>query len=367
MFFLECIRNLNRQRNIKTKKVKTYLKLKYMQLFYREKQEKILEYNSVCVFMHGQAIGDGIITSGLIAELRKIGKKVFVVAPERIKFLFPDIIDVDGFFPYKKEDIHRLVKELKGVDVDLVIDTFDFDHTIMYRLKTLFHLKPRYAIGFDQPKKTIFDANLHSKDGTHLSEKMKQILDFLSVDYDKYRYSLSFSNPEFDAAHKYARVIKENKKLIIFNPFGSQKIRSLSMEQINSILTYLNTLDGFKTVVFNMGKSISCSGLNNVTLNPFNDAGKSFALASNADIIVTVDTSMVHLASAFDITQYCIYNNRIHNLKQNNNVLFGPNSDNAIQLTTSEYANTEEGDDMSNFDISVLIDAMNADLDSKRI
>ncbi|MER5079713.1 glycosyltransferase family 9 protein [Providencia stuartii] len=367
MFFWDCIRRLNRQRNIKTKKIKTRLKLKYMKLFYRSRQKKLPIYTNVCIFMHGQAIGDGIITSGLISELRKAGKKVFIVASERVSFLFLDIIGVDGFFPYKKKNIRQLVKELKEVNIDLVIDTFDFDHTIMYRLKTLFMLKPRFAIGFDQPEQTIFDVNLHTKDDVHLSERMRKIIDFLEIKSDSYHYSLSFTNAAFNSAHQYANAIKENKKLIIFNPFGSQKIRSLSMEQVNCILAYLNTLRGFKTVVFNMGENISCKDFDNITLNPFNDAGKSFALASNADIIVTVDTAMVHLASALGITQYCIYNNRIHNLKQNNNILFGPNNVNARQLTTSEHVNTEEGDNMHNFDVSVLIAAMNADLNPKCI
>lgn len=367
MFFWDCIKKLNRQRNIKTKKIKIHLKLKYMKLFYRRRQKKLPVYNNVCLFMHGQAIGDGIITSGLISELRKAGKQVFIVAPERVRFLFSDIIGVDGFFPYKKKNARQLVKELKEVNIDLVIDTFDFDHTIMYRLKTLFRLKPRYAIGFDQHEQTIFDVNLHSTDDAHLSERMQKLLDFLGIKSNSYRYSLSFTNTAFNSAHQYANAIKENKKLIIFNPFGSQKIRSFSMEQVNSILSYLNTLKGFKTIVFNMGENISCNGFDNIILNPFNDAGKSFALASNADIIITVDTAMVHLASALGIIQYCIYNNRIHNSKQNNNILFGPNNVNARQLTTSENVNTEEGDNMYNFDISVLIAAMNADLNSKCI
>ncbi len=73
---------------------------------------------------------------------------------------------------------------------------------------------------------------------------------------------------------------------------------------------------------------------------------------------------MVHLASAFNIKQYCIYNNRLNNGTQNNNIMFGPNNDKAVQLTTNEYLQTEDGDDIHNFDISLLIDAINDDLNS---
>ncbi|MEX6279419.1 glycosyltransferase family 9 protein [Providencia hangzhouensis] len=197
-----------------------------------------------------------------------------------------------------------------------------------------------------------------------MSERMKKILKIIGLNDNSYGYSLSFLSDEFKVAHDYANAIKKTDKLVVFNPFGSHPARSLSMEQINKIIIYLNVLEGYKTVFFNLDCDFSCDYLNNVILNPFRNAGESFALASNADIIITVDTSMVHLASAFNIKQYCIYNNRLNNGTQNNNIMFGPNNDKAVQLTTNEYLQTEDGDDIHNFDISLLIDAINDDLNS---
>ncbi|MEY0980659.1 glycosyltransferase family 9 protein [Providencia alcalifaciens] len=360
---MKILKKINRYRNIQTKKIKLKLNLLFMNFCYRKRDSTIAEYNNVCFFMHTQAIGDSIITSGLIERIRRSGKKVFIVGPEKIRFLFNSIIEADGFYSFNKKKIPELIIELNKLDIDLVIDTFDFDHSVLYRLKTLFLLKPKKSISFGHPKGTIFDVNIvNDNSDAHLSERMKKILEIIRLNDNSYEYSLSFLSDEFKVAHDYANTIKKTDKLVVFNPFGSHPARSLSMEQINKIIVYLNTLEGYKTVFFNLGCDFSCDDLNNVTLNPFKNAGESFALASNADIIITVDTSMVHLASAFNIKQYCIYNNRLNNGTQNNNIMFGPNNDRAVQLTTNEYLQTEDGDDVHNFDVSLLIDAINDNL-----
>ncbi len=42
-------------------------------------------------------------------------------------------------FTHLIRKIPELIIELSKVDIDLVIDTFDFDHSVLYRLKTLFY------------------------------------------------------------------------------------------------------------------------------------------------------------------------------------------------------------------------------------
>lgn len=333
-----------------------------MKLFYKKQEVDINDCNNVCIFMHTKAIGDSIITSGLIKKIRSSGKKVYIVAPEGLRFLFSDIIGNDGFYSFDKKKIPELVSELKKTNINLVIDIFDFDHSIRYRLKTLFLLNPAKSIGFDHPKGSIYDINLRSDGKAHLTDRMNKVLGYLNLDSKNYKYELSFDSAKFSNAHDYAKSVKENKKLIIFNPYASQTERSFSMQQINEIIEYLNSLKDYKTVIFNLGHSINCESLENVVLNPFSDAGNSFALVSNADVVVSVDTAIVHLASAFNIKQYCVYNNKRNFLNQDCNIIFGANSSNAIQLTTSDNLDLAIGDPMSKFDVSILINSMHKDL-----
>lgn len=52
----------------------------------------------------------------------------------------------------------------------------------------------------------------------------------------------------------------------------------------------------------------------------------------------------------------------MHEGKFENNIVWGPNSKLATQLTTSEHLRTEGGDDMHKFDIMLLINAIEQDL-----
>ena len=110
-----------------------------------------------------------------------------------------------------------------------------------------------------------------------------------------------------------------------------------------------------------MGRYTNIQPFKHVMINPFRDAGNSFALVSLADTVITADTSIVHVASHFDIPQYCIYNNRVLEGRYENNIVWAPNSDKAIVLTTDEHVKTASGDDMGNFNIDILIDAIESE------
>lgn len=364
MNIIASLKQLNRQRNIKTKKIKTKARLAFLKMRYRRKTSLQPDsYRTVCIFMHMQAIGDGIVTSGFIKQLQKSGMEVYVIAPPRVSFLFTDIVGVNAFISYEKNRFNELKGKLKKLNVDLVVDFSNFDNTAIIRLRTLHLIKPKHSICFNHPCATIFDTNIIDNRSVHSSERMKQVLSLLKIKNNNYTAALNFDNKIYDPANIVANELRGGgKKLVIFNPYGSQNSRTLSDEQIRNILTYLNNLKGYYTIVFNMGRRINYNGLNNVSLSPFSDAGCSFALVRHADFVITVDTAIVHLASALNIRQYCIYNNRMHEGKFENNIVWGPNSKLATQLTTSEHLRTEGGDDMHKFDIMLLINAIEQDL-----
>lgn len=358
------LKHLNRMKNIYLKGVKLKLKLNLFHFFYRNRSVLSPEdYKTVCIFMHTQAIGDAIVTSGFIGELRDKGLKVYIIAPKRIEFLFKNIIKIDGFFALEHKNYRVINKKIKKMNIDLVIDFFDFDKGVIYRLNSLFTMKPKHSITFNHPELTIFDTNIVDNSNAHVTQRMIHVLKLLKIDNSEYNGRLNLSKDNYPAPYELAsRIKKERKKLVIFNPFGSQKNRMLSMEQIEKILEYLNSTEGFYTVVFNMGKSIKYSHLKNVIMSPYQDAENSFALVCSANIVITVDTAIVHLASVFNIKQYCIYNNRLHIGVYNNNIMWGPKSNKATQLYTTENIGTEGGDDLTNFDIPVLFNAIDTDI-----
>lgn len=362
MNIISKLRSVNRARNLKIKKIKIKIKIFMMYLLYRNKTELLnKDYKNICLFMHSQAIGDALVSSGIIHNLREAGFKVFVIIPSRISFMFANIIKADGVV-YAEKNNNKMKHKLDELKIDLVIDLSDFDASVLNRLKTLFYIKPQHAIGFNQPAKTIFDTNIITKTPEHITKRMESVLDLLDIN-KACKPHISFSESKLAEASLFVNSIcKADDKLIIFNPFASQKNRNLSQEQINVAISFLSSLKNYKTIVFNLGKDIEVGDSNNIYLNPFNDAETSFAIVNYADIVITVDTAIVHLAAALDKRQFCIYNNRLCNGLFDNNIVWGPNNDNATLLTTNQFLNTEDGDSMALFDMSILIDAIKKEI-----
>lgn len=360
MSFISKIRKLNRKRNEKTKEIKKSLSSFILKKKYRNKTEFVpAEYKSVCVFMHYYGIGDAMMASGLIASLKNNKIKVYVVIREELSFLFPSIIDVDGAVLLKNGNYSTIEKQVNLLDVDLVIDFFECDNDINIREKTLFAINPRHAIGFNHPKNTLFDTVIKIDQSEHVSNKMTKVLVMMGIEVGKYQMAIDFNKKLFPAAYDLADKLRaEGNKIIIINPYGSQKNRCLNDEQIKKLLCYFDAFDDYTLILFEMGRYTNVQSFKNVMVNPFRDAGNSFALVSLADIVVTVDTSVVHVASHFAIQQYCIYNNRVLEGGYENNIVWAPNSDKAIVLKTDEHVKTADGDDMGNFNIQILIDAI---------
>lgn len=121
------------------------------------------------------------------------------------------------------------------------------------------------------------------------------------------------------------------------------------------MLDFFEKIVGYTTIVFDCTDTITYSNYQNVIANPFKSFMASACLVQHSNFVMTVDTSIVHLARAFDKPQLAIYNNRLFNNKLINNIVWGPNSSQAKQITTKDNLQTEEGDSIANLDIDFII------------
>lgn len=355
---IEKIRHLNRQRNLKTKKVKNALKMSI--LYYRHKKKDFDfqpdNYKKILIFMHTNGLGDAIVTSGFINALRQNNKEVYIVAEKRISFLFKELIQVDGIYEFDRKNISSFRKAIKTEYFDFVVDFSDMDGTILYRFSSLCSINYLHSLSFNQHNKSLFDTNIIYNENKHISDRMLYVLKLLKIDTNKYHYAIHIPTQSQNDAKEFIINKLENNKVIIFNPFASEKPRSLSETQIYQVLDFLEQHSKYKTIVFDIHNLIDFSNYKNILANPFSSFITSAALVEISDLVITVDTSIVHLAQAFNKQQIAIYNNRLFNNKFSNNIVWGPNYENAKQVTTHEFLNTEVGDPMYNLNMDLVIE-----------
>lgn len=355
----ENIKYINRQRNLKTKILKNKLRIFFISLRKRRKTIFIPnQYNNILIFMHTNGLGDAIVTSGCIDILRKNNKKVYVVAEKRISFIFDELITVDGLIDYNKKNFSDFKRKTRDYQFDLIIDFSDMDGTVIERLKTLSVLKHKHAISFNQNRKTMYDTNIIYEQNKHISDRMLYVLSLLNITNSGYQYPLQIPNYIHSSINTFLTEKVENNKLIIFNPFASEPCRSMTSIQIHNLLQYMNEINNCKIIVFDIDNALDLSQYSNIIENPSKSFAHAAELVKQANLIVTVDTSIVHLAQAFNKNLIAIYNNRLFNKRFTNNIVWGPNYPLATQLTTNEYLNTESGDPMCNLDIQIIIEQL---------
>ena len=366
---LSCIKYLNRQRNLKIKPLKSAIKL---YLLNRKKKERSLltieHYSKVAILMNDQGIGDAIVTSYLIESLRKNSFKVYVIVEKRIAFLFDEFITVDGILLYdRKKNIKKIRDQLGNIKIDIIVDLVDKGPNSVRRSQIIKIINPLHTIGFNHEKYKLYDSSINYHEyNSHITMRSQKVLELLNIKSDSIKYYLNIPvSIEQEVKNYLNPIITLGKKIIIFNPFGSNSARSFSSSQIEIILSFLSQFDNYITIIVGEYEKISqIKALQNITINPMSCFFNTVALVKYSDFVITVDTSIVHVASTYEKKMLCVYNNRIIDRKFVNNFVWGPNYANAIQIFTNENLNTGLGDLISNLDVSVILKQLKNELNN---
>ncbi|TEA27814.1 hypothetical protein [Candidatus Schmidhempelia bombi] len=101
------------------------------------------------------------------------------------------------------------------------------DTTVTHRLYTLYVTKYQHALSFNQPKRTMYDTNIIYNENKHISDRMLYVLKLLNLPTNTYQYTVNFPEAIKSKVKNFIAQTIPNK-LIILNPFASEKIHCLS-------------------------------------------------------------------------------------------------------------------------------------------
>lgn len=355
----ELFKRLNRYRNSKFKQIKQDIQRLCLN---RQKKKRSTftpnNYKSVLIVMCDFGIGDVIIHSFLIYELRKHNYEVSVVIDEKNKFLFDYFIEVDHIFTFDKRNIKKFIKSGKKIAIDLAIDLYDESQNSLRRAKLISSFKPAHTVGFNQEKFFQYDTSITYKEyDSHITKRCCITLDMLDIRFTDVRYYINLKESDLQKAKLFLNeiCIERNKFIIIFNPYGSVKAKSFSEEQINIIINFLSQQENCITIIVGEQKCISnIQELPNVFINRNPSFFVTCALVSLSNFVITVDTSIVHVASAYNIPMLAIYSNQYHSFFDLNKV-WSPISSNFEQIFVSKNGKIIKQATIAKLDVNQLI------------
>ncbi|TCV95116.1 glycosyltransferase family 9 protein [Biostraticola tofi] len=326
------IRTLNRRKNVYLKKIKLDIKLFFLDKLSRSRPHTQPERMNIIILCNGFGIGDAIVTTGLIFSLHQHGHTVTVLCEKRTAFIFEYSPAVEHVVIY---DGLRHLRSQHRSRYDLLIDINEKNHLSPLRFRIIKALKPAIALGINQSNYNIYDVSVYYRQPLkHISNKHQEILHHLGLAVDNYSYHLTV--PENITLEVKAFISQlDSDNFVVINPFASELSRDMSDAQIETLTKYILQEIG-KTVIF-IGTPCQLERITVKSGIKFPSATflHAAALIESAKLVISPDTSIVHLCKIYDKKLVCLYNNKIINDGEQNNIVWGPGYSNAMQILST--------------------------------
>ena len=282
--------------------------------------DNFLENNnikSILFLRYDGKIGDMVVNSLMFREIKKVypDTKIGVITRGAAIDIIKNNPNVDEIYEYHKDrkKIKDLALKIKEEKYDLLID---FSEMLRVNQMMLINLcGARINIGLDRKDWKLFDLSIESgKDFKWTEHITKRYLAYLiklglkkeniDISYDIYlknekKYEIFFNK------------IKENKKLIL-NPYGASKHKSFSIETLENIINYLKDKDIAIILVYFGDKYEELKFLEKkykyvYIPKKIESILDTAILIKESDYVISPDTSIVHIASAFNKKMITIY------------------------------------------------------------
>lgn len=339
----------------------------------RKEKIKIIEENnfiednnikSILFLRYDGKIGDMVVNTLMFREIKKNYPdiKIGVVTRGGAKDIISNNKNVDKIYEYNKKsgEVKKLAREIASEKYDLLIDFSE-----MLRVNQMMFInmcKAKINIGINKKNWNLFEVSLKSIDyHKHISNLYLEILKFLGIKNIDKKYDIIPTNYILE------ELDMENKKYCVFNPYAASKHRSFNLENIIKIseiilekefdkLILIGTkdhLNELEKVKEKLGEKIVVPKTKNIL--------EVIEIISQADLIITPDTSSVHIAATFKKNMICIYRREIGK-EDKNSILWGPNYSQASVLFVEKKVKNGEEIDINDLDINLLNEEMKGKL-----
>ena len=292
----------------------------------RKEKAKIIEgdnfledndIKSILFLRYDGKIGDMVVNSLMFREIKKVypNIKIGVVARGAAIDIIKDNSNVDKIYEYYKDrkKIKDLALKIKEEKYDLLID---FSEMLRVNQMMLINLcGARINIGLDRKDWKLFDLSIESgkdfKWTEHITNRYLAYLIKLGLKKESIDISYDIYLKDEKKYETFFYKIKENKKLIL-NPYGASKHKSFNIETLENIITYLKDKDIAIILVYFGDKYKELEFLEKKYKSVYipkkiESILNTAILIKKSDYVISPDTSIVHIASAFNKKMITVY------------------------------------------------------------
>lgn len=251
-------------------------------------------------------IGDAIVSSFFYREIRKLDNVIIsVITTEQLRILYSEYYNVNNVFIVSDKlsyfELYNISKKIK--DVDTIVPLMGY-----LNMKNLFFISRVNPVNLFSLDDELGFSNIQMGKKTD-KFFMHEIFYFILTELGVKKINDEYIVPQIG---------KHNTEYnILFNPFASRLDKSFSIQKSVDILTRLiskydtETTIGIlsspntKNIAYDIVKKVNCKNLEVVEhISSFYDA---IDVIKNSNIIISIDTALVHIASGLNKKLIAIY------------------------------------------------------------
>ncbi len=303
------------------KKIEILLRKLLLKLFLLLRQkERVtkaphLTDKSRIVIIRLNRIGDALTSTPFIKLLKKnYNCNLTLVCSKSNHFIFRQKGLVDNLIVYdkKQNNLTKIIRMISEINPDLLIDLHD-DVSFTVSMIIAFS-SSRCKMGFYKQNHKLFNLPIPRPDSKvhHIVDRNLAFADALGILYKKDEINIIYK-PDLNSISTVENFLKKNNLMNKFlagvNISAGSEARFWGVERYRKLIDYLSNYDTnilLLTDKKDLGKAESIS--NGKWIIFHDDSFDVFAaMVGSLDFLFTPDTSIVHIASAFEIPLFGLY------------------------------------------------------------
>ncbi|MDR3113747.1 MAG: hypothetical protein LBU09_05160 [Endomicrobium sp.] len=301
----------------------------------KTKQNKVFDISktkSILFLRNDDKIGDMLISTLLFREIKKAYPhiKIFVLCGSCNKEIIKYNPNVDEIIELERNFFKNILKfrELAKRKISLIADFLPLNPKPKYLLM-LKLLKPEFLTGYYKEQYNIYDFSFEKRSPLiHITDYYGIFLDFLGIKNPSFKYDL-FLNPN-SAAAKYSDKDPQRKSIII-NPSAASRHRRLSIDKLISLADLIGKSVKCRIFILsygNVSESLKPLISENVLIFQSKSILDAAEIIKNCDLVISPDTSIVHIADAFNKKLISLY----PEMDRPDNIIWTPRYLHAVNL-----------------------------------
>lgn len=276
----------------------------------------VFDESSKLLFIRLNRIGDALVTTPLLALAKdSLRSQVYVLADRKNHFVFSNNPSVDRVIVFEKgiKGFRELLKLIRNERFDAIIDLHDDVSTTVTFLIALADCPNK--LGLDKENRVVYTKTVKRPDAasTHVVDRMLAVGTLLGLDRGYSGLNICYKPLEYSvskAEHVLSKKFPKRRFLIGVNISAGSEARFWGVENFRSTLRLLEQYDADVLVLcvtsdLKHALAITDNNRDRIFYSPSFD--EFAAMISKLDMLITPDTSVVHLASSFNVPVFGLY------------------------------------------------------------